>query len=165
MRLACYLICAATLFSGCGNPRQPSEPAKFDFHSGAGGYVIWRCNRQTGEVYFCDYRRRSKLNPNARAPQWRKVLEPAEIETPPVADEPSLGADLNLSPASDVQRTDVRQPQTVETPYGAIEFPADMPAAKVRAETERFVRAHSPGGPLESSNTTPPSPPPRQVPR
>jgi len=136
-----YPICALALVFGCDNSHQPDRGLKYEFHSGAGGYVIWRCDRVTGDAYFCDYRDRTR---NSRPPEWHRVLDPHQ---PP--SEPTQPAHPEL------ERTKAPQPQTVETPYGSIEFPAEMSAAQVRAETERFVRAQTARGGLHPQGTMP----------
>jgi hypothetical protein len=42
---------AALLLTGCG--RDP--PARYEFHSGGSGAILWRCNRLTGEVDVASY--------------------------------------------------------------------------------------------------------------
>lgn len=47
-RQACLWLAAACLLDGCS----PTAPAEYEFHTGADGAILWRCNRRTGEVDY-----------------------------------------------------------------------------------------------------------------
>jgi hypothetical protein len=68
---SCIASTLLLVILGC-TPRDktPDTSVNYEFHSN--GLTLWRCNRKTGEAYFC---RVNEL-------QWQRVLEPGERSAP-----------------------------------------------------------------------------------
>src|SRR5690242_9112112 len=75
-RMRCIMFLLLFAAVGCGKERSSGSGANYEFHTGDGGQLLWRCNKVTGEAHFFFYDGDEEIH-------WRRVLEQGEPNPKP----------------------------------------------------------------------------------